>query len=57
MQPGHRLGLDMVILSLGSDYQRVLRAVFAIAEIRLLRTYGFVGPDGGGLPAASDGAS
>lgn len=46
----------MVILSLGSDYQRVLRAVFAIAEIRLLRTYGWTPDDGGsGLPVDVSG--
>lgn len=52
LQPLHRLGVDLVMLSLGSDYQRVVQAVFEIAQVRLLRTYGFVDPDPvTGLPA------
>ncbi len=35
------LGLDLALISLGTDYARVVKAVFALAQIRLLRTQGF----------------
>lgn len=43
-----RCGVDLLMLSLGSDYQRVVQAVFEIAQVRLLRTYGFVDAEYGG---------
>lgn len=35
------LAVDLVNVSLGTDYARVVKAVFALAQIRLLRTRGF----------------
>lgn len=32
---------DIVIQMLGTDYARVLRAIYAFAQIRLTRTYGW----------------
>jgi uncharacterized protein YaaW (UPF0174 family) len=32
---------DVVIRSLGTDYARVIRAIFAFAQIRLTHTYGW----------------
>ena len=36
---------DLFLKSIGTDYARVIRAVFVLAQVRLLRTQGFV--DGG----------
>lgn len=33
--------LDLLVKATGIDYGRVVRAVFALAQIRLVRTYGF----------------
>lgn len=33
--------LDLALVSVGTDWSRVVKAVFALAQIRLLRTYGF----------------
>lgn len=33
--------LDLLLVSVGTDWSRVVKAVFALAQIRLLRTYGF----------------
>ncbi|KAH7307328.1 hypothetical protein KP509_22G054600 [Ceratopteris richardii] len=32
---------DIVIKSVGTDYARVVKAIYAFAQIRLLRTYGW----------------
>lgn len=33
---------EVVLASMGTDYARLCRAVFLLAQIRLLRTHGFV---------------
>lgn len=38
------LGIDLALKAIGTDYSRVVQAVYALAQIRLLRTYGFSGP-------------
>ncbi|KAK9822234.1 hypothetical protein WJX81_003153 [Elliptochloris bilobata] len=38
------LGADLALRALGTDYCRVVRAVFALAQVRLLRTNGFTHP-------------
>lgn len=37
-------GLDLLMKSLGTDYARVVKAVFSLGQIRLLKTYGFTKP-------------
>ena len=32
---------DLARMSLGTDYARVVRAIFCLAQVRLLRTHGF----------------
>ena len=32
---------DLLKVSIGTDWSRVVKAVFALAQIRLLRTHGF----------------
>ena len=39
------LGVDLARVSLGTDWARIVKAVFALAQIRLLRTYGFCNPE------------
>lgn len=34
------LGADLVLKSVGTDYSRIIKTVFALAQVRLLRTYG-----------------
>lgn len=52
--PPHRLlpcqALDLLLVSIGTDWARVVKAVFVLAQIRLLRTGGFSagGASGGG---------
>ena len=38
------LGADLALKALGTDYGRLVRAIFALCQIRLLRTHGFVNP-------------
>ncbi|KAK9810268.1 hypothetical protein WJX72_007661 [[Myrmecia] bisecta] len=38
------LGVDLALKAVGTDYGRIVRAVFALAQIRLLRTHGFTNP-------------
>ena len=38
------LGADLALKAVGTDYGRIVRAVYALAQIRLLRTYGFTNP-------------
>ncbi|MEW5308619.1 MAG: hypothetical protein WDW38_000563 [Sanguina aurantia] len=38
------LALDLAMKSIGTDYARVIRAVFLLAQVRLVRTQGFVNP-------------
>ena len=38
------LGIDLALKAIGTDYGRIVRAVFALAQIRLLRTHGFSSP-------------
>lgn len=45
--------LDLLMVSIGTDYARVCKAVFALAQIRLLRTYGFSTSSG----STGDGAA
>ncbi|CAL5227452.1 g10419 [Coccomyxa viridis] len=35
-------GTDLALKALGTDYSRLVRAIFALCQIRLLRTHGFV---------------
>lgn len=35
-------GADLALKALGTDYFRLVRATFALCQIRLLRTHGFV---------------
>lgn len=54
--------LDLLFVSIGTDWSRVVKAVFALAQIRLLRTYGFsaagsaVSASGGGSGSGGSGA-
>lgn len=36
--------LELLSVSLGTDWSRIVRAVYALAQIRLLRTHGFSAP-------------
>ena len=38
------LAADLTLLALGTDYGRLVRAIVALAQVRLLRTHGFVTP-------------
>lgn len=38
------LAADLTLLALGTDYGRLVRAIVALAQVRLLRTHGFVSP-------------
>lgn len=38
------LGADLALKAIGTDYGRLVRAIFALSQIRLLRTHGFVNP-------------
>lgn len=38
------LGVDLAMKSIGTDYARVVKTVFALAQVRLLRTHGFTMP-------------
>ncbi len=52
--------LDLALVSIGTDYSRVVKAVFALAQIRLLRTYGFsssYGASGGDGIGGGDSSS
>lgn len=44
------LGVDVVLKSIGTDYSRIVKTVFALAQVRLIRTHGFVQPK----PARND---
>lgn len=35
-------GADLALKAMGTDYSRLVRAIFALCQIRLLRTHGFV---------------
>jgi hypothetical protein len=57
------LAVDLGLMAIGTDYARIIRAVFVLAQARLLRTHGWCaaapeeGPSsGGGGGANSDGA-
>ncbi|CAG9460148.1 unnamed protein product [Pedinophyceae sp. YPF-701] len=39
------LGVDLALKASGTDYGRLTRAVFVLAQIRLVKTYGFTGPE------------
>ncbi|GFR40261.1 hypothetical protein Agub_g834, partial [Astrephomene gubernaculifera] len=36
------LALDLALKAIGPDYARVVRAVFLLSQVRLVRTHGFV---------------
>lgn len=38
------LAVDLARQSIGTDFQRVTKAVYALAQVRLLRTHGFINP-------------
>lgn len=38
------LGVDIALKSIGTDYSRVVKTVFVLAQVRLIRTHGFVQP-------------
>lgn len=38
------LGVDLAMKSIGTDYARIVRTVFALAQVRLIRTHGFTMP-------------
>jgi uncharacterized protein YaaW (UPF0174 family) len=38
------LGMDLALKSIGTDYGRIARAIFALAQVRLVRTAGFSRP-------------
>lgn len=40
--------LELLYVSVGTDWSRIVKAVFALAQIRLLRTYGFSAGGGAG---------
>ena len=37
-------GAELALAAIGTDYGRVARAVFALAQVRLVRTHGFSSP-------------
>lgn len=38
------LAVDLTLKAVGTDYARIIRAVYLLAQVRLLRTHGFVNP-------------
>ena len=38
------LAADLALKSIGTDYGRLVKAIYALAQIRLLRTHGFINP-------------
>ena len=38
------LAADLALKSIGTDYGRIVKAIYALAQVRLLRTHGFVNP-------------
>jgi len=38
------LAVDVVLKSIGTDYARIIKTVFSLAQIRLIKTYGFTTP-------------
>ena len=38
------LAADLALQSIGTDFQRITKAIYALAQIRLLRTRGFINP-------------
>lgn len=38
------LAVDLALKAVGTDYARIIRAVFLLAQVRLLKTHGFVNP-------------
>lgn len=38
------LAADLALQSIGTDFQRITKAIYALAQIRLLRTKGFINP-------------
>lgn len=38
------LAVDLTMKAIGTDYARIVRAVYVLAQVRLLRTAGFVNP-------------
>lgn len=44
------LAVDLGMMAIGTDYARIIRAVFVLAQVRLLRTHGWTSaaPGGGG---------
>lgn len=45
---------DLTLKAVGTDYGRVMRVVFALAQIRLVATLGFVRPGQGGGSGARE---
>jgi len=41
------LAVDLALKAIGTDYARVIRAVFVLAQVRLVRTQGFSNPQSG----------
>ena len=37
-------GVELALAAIGTDYGRIARAVFALAQVRLVRTHGFSSP-------------
>lgn len=50
------LAADLALKAIGTDYGRVIRAVFILAQVRLIRTHGFV-PGGGPQPQGGPSAT
>ncbi|KAG2487608.1 hypothetical protein HYH03_013747 [Edaphochlamys debaryana] len=48
------LALDLALKAIGPDYARVVRAVFLLSQVRLVRTHGFVSTDMASMEAARD---
>ena len=38
------LATDVMLKSIGTDYARIIKTVFSLAQIRLVKTYGFRTP-------------
>ncbi len=39
------LAADLALKAVGTDYARIIRAVYVLAQVRLVKTYGFVNPE------------
>jgi uncharacterized protein YaaW (UPF0174 family) len=54
------LAVDLGLMAIGTDYARIIRAVFVLAQARLLRTHGWTAaaaPEGGSNEGEAEGGA